>query len=69
MIKVFCSRHREGHGVRHFENTQHSLALSYSDLSVWCYSCDYYLDSPKFAQVKQLAHKSKFGEQVPDKAT
>uniref|UniRef100_A0A804PSH2 UBP-type domain-containing protein n=1 Tax=Zea mays TaxID=4577 RepID=A0A804PSH2_MAIZE len=28
----------------HEEETGHCLALSFSDLSVWCFSCDSYLD-------------------------
>jgi len=43
---VFCSRYVQGHMVTHNENSQHPIALSFSDASVWCYACDAYVDAP-----------------------
>ena len=43
---VRCGRHVAGHMVRHYHVTGHPLALSFSDLSVWCYVCDAYVDNP-----------------------
>ena len=42
----------------------HKLALSFSDLSVWCYSCDNYVDNDQLYQIKNAAHKDKFGEEM-----
>lgn len=30
--------------VKHNEETGHPIALSFSDISVWCYACDDYID-------------------------
>ncbi len=59
---VYCSRFRNSHMVEHFNTTQHSMVLSYSDLSVWCYTCDAYLDNEILNEAKSSAHKSKFNE-------
>ena len=40
------------------------MALSFSDLSVWCYCCDNYVDNIKLYDVKNAAHKDKFGEEM-----
>jgi len=44
--QVFCSRYVQGHMVSHNESSQHPIALSFSDASVWCYSCESYIDAP-----------------------
>lgn len=57
------------------ENPSHCLALSFSDLSVWCYECDYYITHDVCgvrcarltfkilrAGVLNELHKAKFGE-------
>ena len=44
--------------------TEHFLALSFSDLSVWCYCCDNYVDNIRMYDVKNAAHKNKFGEEM-----
>eukprot|EP01126_Amoeba_proteus_P048820 TRINITY_DN5667_c0_g1_i2.p1 TRINITY_DN5667_c0_g1~~TRINITY_DN5667_c0_g1_i2.p1 ORF type:complete len:146 (-),score=17.53 TRINITY_DN5667_c0_g1_i2:140-577(-) len=41
--KVSCSRYVAGHAAVHAEKSGHHIALSFSDLSVWCYSCDSYI--------------------------
>mmetsp|Transcript_26935 Transcript_26935/g.69256 ORF Transcript_26935/g.69256 Transcript_26935/m.69256 type:complete len:154 (-) Transcript_26935:1514-1975(-) len=38
-----CSRYKQGHSLSHFENVKHPIAVSYSDLSVWCYECESYI--------------------------
>ena len=38
--EIHCSRYVNAHMVRHGENTGHAVTLSFSDLSVWCYTCD-----------------------------
>ena len=41
--KILCSRYINGHGVCHWEDTHHSVAVSLADLSVWCHSCQAYI--------------------------
>ena len=33
------------HMVEHQDTAGHKMALSFSDLSVWCYLCDSYIDN------------------------
>jgi len=59
--QVFCSRYVQGHMVTHNENTFHPIALSFSDASVWCYTCDAYIDAPvlhPFVRAVGLAKES-----------
>ena len=49
--EVLCSRYVNCHMVDHNAESQHPVALSFSDASVWCYSCDSYIDSPCLKQV------------------
>ena len=42
-LQVFCGRYVNKHMVYHTRETNHSMVLSFSDLSVWCYSCDSYV--------------------------
>lgn len=39
----------------------HVLALSFADLSVWCYGCEAYVDNARLYKYKNLAHRNKFG--------
>lgn len=48
----------------HHLQTQHPLALSFSDLSVWCYPCEAYIDNHRLFVYKSLAHRYKFGEEL-----
>jgi len=60
-----CSRYVNGHQVEHHSQSSHPLALSFSDLSVWCFDCDSYVDNQVLYDVKNLAHKDKFnGEEM-----
>ncbi len=59
---VFCSRFVKSHMVEHYEKTKHSMVLSFSDLSFWCYSCDAYITNSLLEGVKTSASISKFGE-------
>ncbi|ESP03566.1 hypothetical protein LOTGIDRAFT_137218, partial [Lottia gigantea] len=43
--KVYCSRFRNEHMLFHGIETEHRMVLSYSDLSVWCYACNSYIDN------------------------
>nr|XP_037286423.1 histone deacetylase 6-like [Rhipicephalus microplus] len=59
--EVYCSRYVSGHMVTHHEETQHPLVLSYSDLSVWCYACNFYVTNPVLQAAKEDAYLKKFG--------
>lgn len=61
---VCCSRYVNGHQVDHHSSNHHPLALSYSDLSVWCFDCDSYVDNELLFNMKNQAHKEKFGEEM-----
>lgn len=39
--------------LAHHDNTGHGIALSLSDHSFYCYSCDAYIDSPKLTPINQ----------------
>ncbi|KAI3409969.1 Histone deacetylase 6 [Globodera pallida] len=60
--EVNCSRFVEGHAVTHYETANHPIALSYADVSVWCYTCNAYLDNNAFASAIKAARESKFGQ-------
>lgn len=59
----YCSRYVGGHMAAHNENTGHAVALSLSDASVWCYSCDSYITSPEIAQLTKKLGNIKFPEE------
>ena len=44
--RVLCGRYINQHMVQHNEQTGHSIALSFADLSVWCFPCDSYVHNP-----------------------
>lgn len=48
----------------HSAATDHPLTLSFSDLSVWCYKCEAYIDNPQLHKYKNLVHRSKFGDDL-----
>lgn len=62
--KTCCSRYIQEHMLFHHIETEHALALSYSDLSVWCFKCENYIDNPILYKYKNLAHRDKFGEDM-----
>lgn len=62
---TFCSRFINEHNVLHSVSSDHPLTLSLSDLSVWCYKCEAYIDNPQCYKFKNLVHRSKFdGEEL-----
>ncbi|KAK3762831.1 hypothetical protein RRG08_040526 [Elysia crispata] len=63
--KVECSRFVNEHMLYHRLETEHNMVLSYSDISVWCYCCDHYVDNAALSEAKNAAHLSKFGEPLP----
>lgn len=62
--RVLCGRYVMEHMLYHNLETSHPLALSFSDLSVWCYPCESYIDNSKLHIYKNLAHRHKFGEDM-----
>lgn len=57
--------------LEHFLQKNHCLALSYSDLSVWCFCCDSYLDAQVILALRpvyEIAYIMKFGEAPPFRA-
>ncbi len=46
--------------VDHNESTKHPIALSFSDASFWCYSCDSYIDADPLRKARAVLSKSKF---------
>lgn len=59
-FECFCSRYVKGHMSEHFNETKHAMVLSFSDLSVWCYACDSYVDNSLLDNIKTAAYDSKF---------
>jgi uncharacterized UBP type Zn finger protein len=65
---VGCGRYsKERHASEHNERAEgetHSLAMSWEDLSVWCYSCGSYLAATegKLGELVKAARRAKFGE-------
>ncbi|KAK0398148.1 hypothetical protein QR680_002447 [Steinernema hermaphroditum] len=59
--EVHCGRHVNEHALYHFLETEHAMALSLADLSVWCYVCDSYVHNDVLTPAKRVAHISKFG--------
>ncbi|MBA0799136.1 hypothetical protein Gohar_009668 [Gossypium harknessii] len=62
------SRFVNKHMLEHYQQTTHSIALSFSDLSVWCFACDSYLDAQLIQQLRpfhETAYILKFGQAPP----
>ncbi|KDR24372.1 Histone deacetylase 6 [Zootermopsis nevadensis] len=62
---VHCGRYISEHMMLHGQETSHPLTLSFSDLSVWCYGCEAYIDNQILYAAKNAVHRSKFGEDMP----
>jgi len=59
--ETFCSRYVNGDAKKHFKDSEHSVAISFSDISIWCYSCDDYITHPLLTGIIQQLQKAKFG--------
>ncbi|XP_051132404.1 uncharacterized protein LOC127252323 [Andrographis paniculata] len=67
---VLCSRFINKHMLEHYHQEHHAVALSFSDLSVWCFSCDAYLDAqviPSLRPAHETAYILKFGSPPPSR--
>ncbi|XP_055682363.1 histone deacetylase 6 isoform X4 [Lutzomyia longipalpis] len=64
-FRTLCGRYVGEHMLYHHLDTEHPLTLSFSDLSVWCYKCESYIDNPVLYKYKNMAHMCKFnGEEM-----
>lgn len=66
-MEIHCSRYVNEHMLFHSleGNEEHRMSLSFSDLSVWCYGCDSYVDNAALDKFKNLLHFEKFGTEMP----
>jgi NAD-dependent SIR2 family protein deacetylase len=62
----FCSRYVNGHMATHNDQEGHAVALSLSDASVWCYSCDSYVTSPSVDRLTRKLGALKFPESMEE---
>ncbi|EFN88230.1 Histone deacetylase 6 [Harpegnathos saltator] len=62
---VHCARNVNQHAIQHAEEYLHPIALSFSDISVWCYGCEAYIDNSQLYAARNAAHQSKFNEVLP----
>ncbi|KAH8547482.1 histone deacetylase 6-like protein [Umbelopsis sp. PMI_123] len=63
---VYCSRYQNNCAKLHAAEAQHPIALSLSDLSVWCYQCDEYITSPLVDNLKRRVYILKFNVSPPE---
>jgi len=59
-FSVGCCRFKGAHALHHFTTTKHPIAMSFSDLSTWCYECESYIRNPNLSRVFQQVHLDKF---------
>ena len=45
LTQVYCGRYINHHMLAHKVGRDHNIVLSLADLSVWCFTCDSYLDN------------------------
>ncbi|XP_008555902.1 histone deacetylase 6 isoform X1 [Microplitis demolitor] len=62
---VNCARNINQHAILHGQNEDHPMTLSFTDLSVWCYGCEAYVDNPRLHAAKSAAYLNKFNEELP----
>ncbi|KAI8593377.1 hypothetical protein BDZ88DRAFT_404483 [Geranomyces variabilis] len=63
---VFCSRYVKSDMSAHAEEeADHCVAVSFSDLSTWCFKCNDYIDNPVLQPLRSFLHERKFGEPMP----
>jgi len=64
--RQFCGRYQNSHMVEHHRDTGHCVTISLSDLSVWCYGCETYLqheDFPRLSLYFAKLHRMKHNEE------
>lgn len=63
---IGCSRFQAGHAEVHARATGHHIAVSWADMSVWCYACEAYLDCfviPDLHHVFRQVYVQRFHEE------
>lgn len=63
---IGCSRFQAGHAAVHARESGHHIAISWADMSVWCYMCESYLDSfviPDLHHVFRQVYVRRFHEE------
>lgn len=69
-----CSRYVNGHGLQHWQETKkaandtdgHCVAVSLSDLSVWCHVCNaYIINDQHLGGIIRMLERRKFPEAAP----
>lgn len=63
---VKCSRYVQEHMLFHALETTHPIALSFSDLSFWCYACESYIVDHDLAEIYKIFAGKKFGPAGPN---
>lgn len=63
---VQCSRYVKEHMAAHAVDSQHAIALSFTDLSIWCYHCDSYIQSSESMPILSRFHELKFGPDLTE---
>jgi mono-ADP-ribosyltransferase sirtuin 6 len=58
--ETFCSRYINEDAFKHFKESGHSVSISFSDLSIWCYSCDDYITHENLQSFVQTLSLTKF---------
>jgi len=70
--EFFCGRFANKHMLQHHAETGHCVSMSMTDLSVWCYGCDMYLNHDFFPRLYHFfsrMHRLKFREEPQNAAT
>jgi len=61
-FQIGCSRYVNCHQEAHYKETGHCLAVSFSDLSVWCYKCESYIRDYTLRPLLKVLSDIKFGD-------
>jgi NAD-dependent SIR2 family protein deacetylase len=64
---VACGRSISGHAESHYKTNNHSLVISLSDFSCWCYDCNSYIEDPLLNPLLFELHERKFSSPHPKK--
>jgi len=58
--KTYCSRYVSGHAKQHSKDSGHCVAISFSDLSIWCYNCKDYITHANLQSIVDTLSLTKF---------
>lgn len=59
---IYCSRFTNQHMLKHNQISNHEVALSFSDASLWCYICESYIYNEQVSELSKLVGKMKYPE-------